>query len=482
MKRNTTDLAGRHIPDRYLDGLPPALQKQRIRELTESREAYHRGDFSELPTDVTARKMGLVKQSAYTTVAKERGVEWRGDPTDMATRILVNYGHRPTAGEVRQLSEALRKVFSKGLAAWKSGGHRPGATAQNWAVARVNSVAVGGKAAWSTDSREFETMPEQVRRTIQNRLDEVMSALHAQGRQRDVAYLAVAKSGARNNPVTDTESRRKLGSLLYPLIYRDIEQKANRIVRKTSRSISSSVKQELAQGAFEAALDAVFASVMFENDSFSPGNDEAEENLKYAVVISKGAAEKYIIDSARMEVDLRGQARQDEKANIDSTRSSLAMLYGREPTMAELAARLGRTAEELQTILGTRLLPIKHVGERTRVPLSRGPRLMEEQPEEGRLALDLIPDTSMQEEEEHTARMAELRASMASLEPGERQIVQAYLGEIPATSLPYGYDQLQRMVEGTKSRPGLMRKLALITEERRLLEEKGVPRGRLVAR
>jgi len=69
---NPTDLEGRHIPERYLAGLPPALQKQRVRELTQSRDAYRSGDFSELPTDVTARKMGLVKQSAYTTVAKKR--------------------------------------------------------------------------------------------------------------------------------------------------------------------------------------------------------------------------------------------------------------------------------------------------------------------------------------------------------------------------------------------------------------------------
>ena len=167
-KTNPTDLAGRHIPDRYLAGLPPALQKQRIRELTESRDAYKRGDYSELPTDRTARKMGLVKQSNYTTTAKARGVEWRGNAEDMAERVLMVYSGRAPVREVAAFAEALRKSFSKGLAAWKSGGHRPGATAQNWAVARVNSLVVGGKTSWTADKKLFEVLPAAVRAKIES--------------------------------------------------------------------------------------------------------------------------------------------------------------------------------------------------------------------------------------------------------------------------------------------------------------------------
>jgi hypothetical protein len=168
MKSNPEDLAGRHIPDRYLAGLPPALQKQRVRELTESRDAYKRGDYSELATDVTARKMGLVKQSQYTTEAKKRGIEYRGDFHDMAKRTLKFYSGRAPAREVEAFAEALRKSFSKGLAAWKSGGHRPGATAQNWAVARVNSLVVGGKTSWTADKKLFEVLPESVQAKVES--------------------------------------------------------------------------------------------------------------------------------------------------------------------------------------------------------------------------------------------------------------------------------------------------------------------------
>jgi Family of unknown function (DUF5824) len=166
-KTNPRDLEGRHIPERYLAGLPPALQKQRIGELTESRDAYKRGDYSELPTDVTARKMGLVKQSQYTTEAKKRGIEWRGNAEDMARRVLQVYSGRAPAQQVAAFADALRKSFSKGLAAWKSGGHRPGASPHNWAVARVNSLVVGGKTSWTADKKLFEVLPAAVREKIE---------------------------------------------------------------------------------------------------------------------------------------------------------------------------------------------------------------------------------------------------------------------------------------------------------------------------
>ena len=38
------------------------------------------------------------------------------------------------------------RVYNKGLAAYRTG-HRPGTTPNQWAMARVNSVLTGGKAA-----------------------------------------------------------------------------------------------------------------------------------------------------------------------------------------------------------------------------------------------------------------------------------------------------------------------------------------------
>lgn len=45
----------------------------------------------------------------------------------------------------------LKKVYDRGLAAWRTG-HRPGATPHQWAFARVNSFITGGKTQKTTDA------------------------------------------------------------------------------------------------------------------------------------------------------------------------------------------------------------------------------------------------------------------------------------------------------------------------------------------
>lgn len=49
----------------------------------------------------------------------------------------------------------LRTVFNKGMAAWRTG-HRPGATQQQWAMARVNSFITGGKTTKKADKSLWE--------------------------------------------------------------------------------------------------------------------------------------------------------------------------------------------------------------------------------------------------------------------------------------------------------------------------------------
>lgn len=45
----------------------------------------------------------------------------------------------------------LKQVYDRGMDAWK-GGHRPGASPQAWAFARVNSFIVGGKTRKTADA------------------------------------------------------------------------------------------------------------------------------------------------------------------------------------------------------------------------------------------------------------------------------------------------------------------------------------------
>jgi hypothetical protein len=48
----------------------------------------------------------------------------------------------------------LKKVYDRGMAAWKSG-HRPGTTPQQWAFARVNSFITKGKGTWGGADKDL---------------------------------------------------------------------------------------------------------------------------------------------------------------------------------------------------------------------------------------------------------------------------------------------------------------------------------------
>ena len=48
----------------------------------------------------------------------------------------------------------LKKVYDRGMAAWK-GGHRPGATQQQWAFARVNSFVTKSPGTWGKADKDL---------------------------------------------------------------------------------------------------------------------------------------------------------------------------------------------------------------------------------------------------------------------------------------------------------------------------------------
>ena len=61
------------------------------------------------------------------------------------------------AGLVKKAQESgisygtLKKVYDRGMAAWKTG-HRPGTTPQQWAFARINSFITKGKTYYTADA------------------------------------------------------------------------------------------------------------------------------------------------------------------------------------------------------------------------------------------------------------------------------------------------------------------------------------------
>lgn len=194
-RRNPEDLKGRHIPEKYLSGLSAKERKQRIAELTEQRDRKGRGDkrYAELKTDRLARKKGLVKQSAYSQVAEKRGIQirYKGAQPDFKATARAALRYYKAKGDVNEIADLLEQSYDKGLAAWQSGGHRPGASQRNWGDARVHSLLVGGKTAWypSADRKQVRQFPRKMKEGIIRQMPEVFTALKAQGRQKDINYL-----------------------------------------------------------------------------------------------------------------------------------------------------------------------------------------------------------------------------------------------------------------------------------------------------
>ena len=66
----------------------------------------------------------------------------------------------------------LKKVYDRGMAAWRTG-HRPGASQQQWAFARVNSFATKGKGTWGKADKD---LADKVRASKKESLGEAKNA------------------------------------------------------------------------------------------------------------------------------------------------------------------------------------------------------------------------------------------------------------------------------------------------------------------
>ena len=91
----------------------------------------------------------------------------------------------------------LKKVYDRGMAAWRTG-HRPGATQQQWAYARVNSFITGGKTRSTSDAdlwRQHKGKAESYK------LSEVQEMLRHEGSK----WVLYSKDGSKKLGEFDTK-------------------------------------------------------------------------------------------------------------------------------------------------------------------------------------------------------------------------------------------------------------------------------------
>jgi hypothetical protein len=104
-------------PERYFTGLSPAQRLTREKELLKRRRVAN-------PTMGQTNKGGTKKKSKWTNLFHNTYPGLKFNKNLIASRTGI-----PRA--------SLNIVYDRGLKAWKTGGSRPGATPQQWAIARV---------------------------------------------------------------------------------------------------------------------------------------------------------------------------------------------------------------------------------------------------------------------------------------------------------------------------------------------------------
>lgn len=106
-------------PERYFTGLSQTMKLRREQELLKRR----RTPYSKL-TMGASDKGGTKRKSRWTQQFHKVYPGLKFNKEAIARRTGIS-------------KSALNTVYNRGLKAWKTGGSRPGATAPQWAVARV---------------------------------------------------------------------------------------------------------------------------------------------------------------------------------------------------------------------------------------------------------------------------------------------------------------------------------------------------------
>jgi len=125
-------------PKKYVAGLSDKEKKSHDRHLEKQgkKSDSDKSAYKQSPAD----KVAKTKPSKYTDKYKRMYGE------DMSIEEAIK-GLENKSKKSGMPYSILKKVYDRGMAAWK-GGHRPGTTPQQWAFARVNSFVTKSPGTW----------------------------------------------------------------------------------------------------------------------------------------------------------------------------------------------------------------------------------------------------------------------------------------------------------------------------------------------
>ena len=133
-------------PKKYYKKLDKDTKKKRAAFFKKKAGSYKKSDDNDDYKAAPGDKKAKTKPSIHTKKFKQMYGEQLLDEKikgleNKAKKTGMPYG-------------ILKKVYDRGMAAWK-GGHRPGATQQQWAFARVNSFVTKSSGTWGGADKDL---------------------------------------------------------------------------------------------------------------------------------------------------------------------------------------------------------------------------------------------------------------------------------------------------------------------------------------
>ena len=133
-------------PKKYYKKLDKDTKKKRAAFFKKKAGSYKKSDDNDDYKAAPGDKKAKTKPSVHTKKFKQMYGEQLLDEKikgleNKAKKTGMPYG-------------ILKKVYDRGMAAWK-GGHRPGATQQQWAFARVNSFVTKSSGTWGGADKDL---------------------------------------------------------------------------------------------------------------------------------------------------------------------------------------------------------------------------------------------------------------------------------------------------------------------------------------
>ena len=147
----------RKVPEKYTRGLSKSTSDKRKAEIRKRQKG--KKSFKPLPGDAKAKTRESkytkrIKDSGIRKVIQEETTEGKGSTRERFIKATARVTDIPVG--------IIDEVYKKGLAAWRVG-HRPGATQDQWARARVYSFLAKGRTTETADQELFERAKKSLR-------------------------------------------------------------------------------------------------------------------------------------------------------------------------------------------------------------------------------------------------------------------------------------------------------------------------------